>query len=141
MDGAARHLVRQRAHNRCEYCLLSQEYSDLTHHIEHILARQHGGSDDTGSLALACHRCNLRKGTNLTGFDPANKEIVPLFHPRRDRWDEHFVQRGPRIEGLTIVGQTTVWVLGMNDARRVDLRAEILARDELTRRGWQSRRR
>ena len=131
MDAAARTLVRRRADNRCEYCLLPQEYSHLTHHIEHIVAKQHGGSDDADNLALACHRCNLHKGPNLTGFDPESGEIVPLFHPRRDRWAEHFVFRGPRIEGLTAVGRTTVHVLGMNDARRLDLRADLLARGEL----------
>lgn len=67
MDAAARKLVRERAGNRCEYCLLGQEDSDLTHHIEHIVARQHGGSDDVDDLALACHRCNLCKGPNLSG--------------------------------------------------------------------------
>ncbi|SPF47652.1 hypothetical protein SBA4_3740007 [Candidatus Sulfopaludibacter sp. SbA4] len=72
--------------NRCEYCLLHQEYSHRAHHIEHIVAKQHGGSDDIGNLALACHRCNLCKGPNLTGLDPESGRIVPLFHPRRDRW-------------------------------------------------------
>jgi hypothetical protein len=131
MDAAARNLVRQRADNRCEYCLLRQEHSHLTHHIEHIVAKQHGGSDDIGNLALACHRCNLSKGPNLTGLDPESGRIVSLFHPRRDSWTEHLEWRGPRIEGLTAVGRATVLVLGMNDARRLDLRAELLARREL----------
>jgi len=38
MDAAARNLVRQPADNRCEYCLLRQEHSHLSHHIEHIVA-------------------------------------------------------------------------------------------------------
>jgi hypothetical protein len=46
MDAATRDFVRRRADNRCEYCLLGQEYSDLTHQIEHIVAKQHGGRDD-----------------------------------------------------------------------------------------------
>jgi 5-methylcytosine-specific restriction endonuclease McrA len=28
------------------------------------------------NLALACHRCNLRKGPNLTGIDPMSGEMV-----------------------------------------------------------------
>ena len=56
---------------------------------------------------------------------------MPLFNPRRDRWAGHFAWRGPRIEGLTAIGRATVLVLGMNDARRLDLRAEILAHGEL----------
>ena len=113
------------------YCLLHQEYSDLTHHIEHIVAKQHGGRDDVDNLALACHRCNLRTGPNLTGVDPVTGELVPLFHPRRDRWTEHFQFRGVRIEGLTPVGRATAHVLAMNDARRLELRSEFLARRDL----------
>ncbi len=31
MDAATRALVRERADNRCEYCLLRQEYCEFTH--------------------------------------------------------------------------------------------------------------
>ena len=121
-----RDLVRQRAMDRCEYCLLLQEDSHLTHHIEHIVARQHGGSDDSDNLALAWHSCNLRKGPNLTGIDPQTNELVALFHPRRDRWQEHFRMNGASIEGITSSGRATVQVLAMNSTRRLDLRREII---------------
>lgn len=130
MDAATRDLVRRRAGDRCEYCFLRQEHSDLTHHVEHIVAKQHGGSDDPENLALACQRCNLHKGPNLTGMNPETGEIVPLYHPRRDQWAEHFAFRGVLIEGLTPVGRVTVHVLALNDARRLELRAEILAQGE-----------
>src|SRR4051794_18394911 len=42
--------------------LLRQEQSGLAHHVEHIVARQHGGADDPDNLALACNRCNASKG-------------------------------------------------------------------------------
>ena len=131
MDATTRDVVRRRADNRCEYCLLPQAYSELTHHVEHIVAKQHGGSDDVDNLALACHRCNLRKGPNLTGVDPLSGELVPLFHPRRDQWVEHFLFRGVRIMGITPIGRATVHVLAMNDARRLALRSELLARNQL----------
>ena len=131
IDASLRNLVRRRAGDCCEYCLLSQKYSHRTHHIEHIIAKQHGGTNEIDNLALACHRCNLNKGPNLSGLDPQTGETVPLFHPRRDRWVEHFEFRGPRIEGLTAVGRTTVQLLAMNDARRIELRAEMLARGDL----------
>jgi len=127
MDATTRDVVRRRADNRCEYCLLPQEHSELTHHIEHIIAKQHGGSDDADNLALACHRCNLRKGPNLTGVDPLGGELVPLFHPLRDHWADHFLFRGVRIVGLTPIGRATVHVLAMNDTRRLELRSELLA--------------
>ena len=47
MEAAVRDLVRRRAVNRCEYCRLPQ--SALPHapfHVEHVVAKQHGGSDD-----------------------------------------------------------------------------------------------
>lgn len=42
MIGAAiRSFVRQRAKNRCEYCLAEQDDYDLfTFHIEHVIPRQ-----------------------------------------------------------------------------------------------------
>ncbi len=125
MELATRLLVRTRAGDRCEYCHLPQYGCSLTHHIEHIVPRQHGGSDDHRNLALACHRCNLRKGPNLTGIDPITGDIVPLFDPRRDVWSDHFHFRGPVIEGATAVGRTTVKLLAMNDIRRLE-RRELL---------------
>src|SRR5579872_7265174 len=124
MDAAIRNTVRQRAGERCEYCHLPQEYSEMIHHIEHIVARQHGGGDDPDNLALACQRCNLHKGPNLTGIDPATGQVVSLFHPRCDSWTEHFVFEGVRIRGTTATGRATVQVLALNDARRVEVRKE-----------------
>ena len=86
MDAATRDEVRRRADNRCEYCQLHQQHSYTTHHIEHIVAKQHDGSEALENLALACAWCNLHKGPNLTGVDPISSEIVSLFHPRRDQW-------------------------------------------------------
>jgi hypothetical protein len=131
MDAGIRRFVRGRAGERCEYCRLHQNNSELVHHIEHVVARQHGGSDDADNLALTCHRCNLNKGPNLSGVDPFTGRVETLFHPRRDQWHEHFVFRGPHIEGLTPSSRATVEVL-VNDARRLELRQELLARGELT---------
>jgi 5-methylcytosine-specific restriction endonuclease McrA len=87
--------VRERAGYRCEYCQLEQNDSPLAAlHIEHIIPKAHGGTDDPDNLALACIDCNLHKGPNLTGVDPQTKQITQLFHPRRDKWDEHFKWRG-----------------------------------------------
>lgn len=130
METTTRAFVRRRAKNQCEYCLLRQEFCALTHHVEHIVSRQHGGLDDIENLALACQRCNLRKGPNLTGVDPETGAIVQLFHPRRNAWTEHFQFRGAKIEGLTPIGRVTANVLGMNDPRRLELRSELLAREE-----------
>lgn len=126
MDAGTRDLVRQRAGYRCEYCRLHQQYSDLTHHIEHIVAKQHGGNDGLENLALACHRCNLHKGPNLSGIDPRTGLLAHLFHPRRDQWIDHFAFDGEWIIGTTPTGRATVQVLAMNDPRRRELRTEII---------------
>ncbi len=130
-DATTRDFVSRRATQRCEYCLFPQKHSAVTHHVEHIVPKKHGGLDVPANLALACHRCNLCKGPNLSGIDPFTGEAGPLFHPRKDRWEDHFRVDGARIEGITPKGRATVRVLAMNDPRRLDLRAELLARGEL----------
>jgi len=126
MDRVLSQLVRGRARQRCEYCHLQQEFSALSFHIEHVVARQHGGADDPANLALACPDCNCRKGTNLTGIDPDTGVVTRLFHPRSDVWPEHFQTRGSRIVGLTGVGRTTVWLLEMNSVDRLRWRQLLL---------------
>jgi serine/threonine protein kinase len=77
------------------------------------------------------HRCNLHKGPNLSGVDPSTGRVEHLFYSRRDLWHEHFTFRGAHIEGLTQCGRATVEVLALNDARRLELRQELLALGEL----------
>ena len=112
MDAGTRGFVRTRAGDRCEYCLLRQDQTGLAHHVEHIIARQHGGGDDPDNLALACNRCNVCKGPNLTGIDADTSALVPLFHPRQDAWDEHFEFQQARIVGRTPRGRATVHEIG-----------------------------
>lgn len=124
MDAKLRQLVRQRTQNCCEYCGLRQEQEPLLFHIEHIIPRQHGGKDTADNLALACHHCNLHKGTNLSGLDPRTGELTRLFHPRLDDWNEHFVRRGGEIVGLSAIGRTTAGLLRMNENGRLQLRED-----------------
>jgi len=99
-------------------------------HIEHVLPRKHGGSDDPLNLALACRRCNALKGTDLSGIDPDTGKVERLFDPRTQDWNDHFELREALILGRTPTGRATVAVLGMNEDRRVRLRAEHLALGE-----------
>jgi len=128
MDAALRSFVRERAGNRCEYCgILQGHIPFVAFHTDHIIPKQHGGDENSSNLALACYHCNLHKGPNLTGFDPKSRAIVPLFHPRRDTWHEHFAIQGVTIVGLTPTGRTTVRVLQVNAMERVRLRAALAA--------------
>ncbi len=128
MDVALRRLVVERAGQRCEYCLLHCDHqSSVAFHVEHIIARQHGGDDSANNLALACHRCNLRKGPNLTGLDPETGALTRLFHPRQDRWNKHFEFQRGSVMGLTAVGRTTAALLQMNTPDRIELRSQLVA--------------
>jgi 5-methylcytosine-specific restriction endonuclease McrA len=132
MEATLRNLVRQRAGNRCEYCRLHQTHVPYsTFHIDHIIPRKHGGSDNPSNLALACNRCNRHKGSNLTGIDPESGTIIPLFHPRNDTWVDHFAFREALIVGLTPIGRATVYVLNINARERMQLRTKLLARGQL----------
>jgi hypothetical protein len=92
-------------------------------HIEHVVPKKHGGSDDIDNLALACIDCNLHKGPNLTGIDPETNEVTELFHPRRQEWSTHFAWDDLYIVGLTAIGRTTVRVLDMNSDDQLALRS------------------
>jgi 5-methylcytosine-specific restriction endonuclease McrA len=94
----------------------------IAFHVEHIVPKQHGGSGDPAGLALACDRCNVYKGPNLTSVDPDTGAVVPLFHPRKDSCDDHFMSREGCVFGVTPVGRATVRLLNMNAPRRVELR-------------------
>ncbi|HEY9176020.1 MAG TPA: HNH endonuclease [Verrucomicrobiae bacterium] len=124
MDSRTRARVRERADHRCEYCHLHQDDSPLaTLHVEHIVPKTHGGTDDLENLALACIDCNLHKGTNLVGVDPETRLVTRLFHPRQQDWNEHFEWRSIRLVGRTAVGRTTVRVLNMNSEDQLALRS------------------
>jgi len=124
IDEAKRTRVRQRAGNRCEYCHVHQEDSPLAVlHIEHIVPRAHGGTDDLDNLASACIDCNLHKGPNLTGIDPVTNQVTNLFHPRHQQWEDHFEWRGIHLVGKTAVGRTIVRVLHVNSEDQLALRS------------------
>ncbi|MBV9123487.1 MAG: HNH endonuclease [Planctomycetes bacterium] len=127
MDAALRQAVRRRARLCCEYCQLPEAQAPVTpFQVEHIIAKQHGGNDSFGNLALACHRCNLCKGPNLSGRDPKTRKIVRLFHPRRMKWVKHFRWEGPHLIGRSPVGRATIAVLEINDEDRVALREALI---------------
>ncbi len=85
-----RRLTAERAGNKCEYCRLPQKARISKFEIEHILPRQHDGQTISENLALACLRCNRRKGTNLGSFDSQTKIFSLFFNPRTQIWTEHF---------------------------------------------------
>jgi 5-methylcytosine-specific restriction endonuclease McrA len=114
-----RRLVIERASGHCEYCLIYQDVSIYSHEVDHIIALKHGGQTRADNLALSCLSCNRYKGSDLATIDPINDEIVPLFNPRRQVWDEHFLLNDARIEGITQIGQATSRLLKLNAPNRL----------------------
>jgi len=120
-----RKLVIQRASGCCEYCLIHQDFSIYTHEVDHIIAVKHGGETSADNLALSCLFCNRHKGSDFATIDQIAKEIVPLFNPRRQVWDEDFYVEGARIEGKTQIGQGTARLLQLNVPNRL-LQRQVL---------------
>jgi hypothetical protein len=119
MDLRLREQVWQRAKSRCEYCQMPQEFIDAIHEVDHVIAQKHRGATTLDNLALACFHCNNHKGPNIAGVDPATGQVTRLFHPRLDRWSEHFSWQGAVLIGLTPIGRSTVEVLEINLRHRV----------------------
>src|SRR5881397_3868524 len=124
---ALRRLVRSRADERSEYCLLPEQLSFASHRVDHIVAEKHGGQTEEGNLALSCVLCNQHKGSDLTSIDPETGQITPVFHPRRDRWLDHFRLVGAHIEPLTPTGRVTVRLLQLNHPDRIEERELMVA--------------
>lgn len=117
-------LVRDRAHGLCEYCHSAEQWQYTRFTIDHVLPLLEGGSDEPDNLALACFHCNRRKSARLTGEDPVSGDEVPLFHPRRQRWPEHFIwsSEGLYILPLTSMGRATAIALEFNRERALFIR-------------------
>lgn len=126
MDAQTRELVHRRAEQRCECCHLPQAGHNERFSVDHIIALKHGGDDSNSNLALSCLRCNLHKGPNLSGIDPLSGQIVPLFHPRRQIWQQPLRWDGPILAGLTPEGRTTILVMQMNALERTRLRQTLI---------------
>jgi hypothetical protein len=99
--------------------------------MDHVVARKHRGKTTSENLALACLYCNSYKGPNLSGVDPDSDDIVPLFNPRKQVWNEHFAFDGPRIIGKTPIGRTTVEVLKMNNDEALSVRENLIRERKL----------
>ena len=54
--------------------------------VEHIVPKNHGGTDDVENLAVACSRCNAEKGLrhdHKSSRDPKLQEIIARLQRRR----------------------------------------------------------
>ena len=121
-----RRLVIQRAHGICEYCLIHQSDACFSFHVDHIVSRKQRGPTNSANLALACLRCNVAKGTDVGALIGRPPRLVRLYHPRKDRWDQHFRLAAARIIPLSEEGEATIRLLDLNAADRMLLRKTLI---------------
>jgi|SRR5688572_18482450 len=122
ISAALRRQVRERARERCEYCLLAEVQAFFPHEPDHIVAFKHGGETVPENLALACFDCNRFKGSDIASVDPLSGDVTSLFNPRTQQWSEHFRLLDGRILPLTPVGRTTERLLRFNLPQRISTR-------------------
>ena len=130
--GAQRQVIRERAGGRCEYCQSPVGFSTEPFTVEHIHPRSRGGPTMLDNLAFACTGCNGHKAAKTNALDPETGTIAPLFHPRRQRWVDHFCwsEDTTRVIGLTPTGRATVGALHLNRSGLVSLRRIMRLADE-----------
>jgi HNH endonuclease len=119
-----RQKVRQRAENRCEYCLSHQDYIMGRLQIDHIQPLAKGGVDTEDNLCLACELCNQYKWTQTEGLDSQSGKTVSLFNPRQQQWKAHFTwsTEATEIVPITACGRATVKALRLNNSLAVTVR-------------------
>jgi 5-methylcytosine-specific restriction endonuclease McrA len=127
-----RQVVLERAHGCCEYCKSQARFATQSFSIEHIIPRQLGGETTLENLALACQGCNNHKYTKTEARDPVSDNVVPLYHPRQQRWHDHFAWNDDftLVIGLTPIGRATLKALQLNREELVNLRRVLYAMGE-----------
>lgn len=109
---------------RCAYCQSPQELEISTFEIDHVAPSSAGGPTQEDNLCLACSACNRFKAARQFAADPLTGEIAPLFHPRNQRWSEHFAWAPGTLEvvGRTPTGRATLTLLRLNRPQILRLR-------------------
>jgi len=127
-----RRFVRDRAVGCCEYCLSQDTFTTEPFVVEHIQPVAAGGKTTLDNLAYACSGCNGCKAAKTVATDPLTEAIVPLFHPRRQSWYEHFTWSTDKTQvvGLTPTGRATLVTLQLNRKPLLNLRRVLVLAGE-----------
>jgi hypothetical protein len=126
--------VRERANSCCEYCLLAEDDAYFPHEADHIISIKHRGRSVPENLAWSCFDCNRFKGSDIASLDTISGELVPLFNPRVESWDDHFQLDAGSIRSLTSIGRATAALLTFNLPQRIEIRASLTQADRYPRR-------
>jgi len=130
-DDEVRMVVQARARDACEYCLMPTRGR---YEVDHIVPVSQWSAYLAGNLMIrpverdrsvdhldnfswSCSYCNSFKGDRVSGR--VGQRVYRLFHPRRDRWEDHFMLRDGLflVRGVTGIGKATERALAFNDSR------------------------
>ena len=126
VDDNLRRQVIERARSACEYCLIHEDDTYFGCHVDHIISLKHGGPTISENLAYACGFCNRRKGSDIGSIHWPTGQLIRFFHPRRDRWRDHFRLDDAFIRPTSDIGRVTARILGFNDRDRVFERQTLM---------------
>ena len=112
------------AGDRCEYCKSLRKYSPQPFVIDHIYPKAEGGKTIFDNLAFSCGGCNGHKYTKTHAIDPISGKLIPLFHPRKEAWKDHFHWSIDLtcMVGLSATGRATIVTLKLNRLELINLR-------------------
>ncbi len=124
-----RQTVAERAGGFCEYCRSPDSFASDVFEAEHIFPQSLGGLTAMDNLAWACGGCNLFKSNKTQGLDTDSGKLAPLFHPRKDEWNEHFTWSDDftKLLGISAIGRATIHELRINRPSLVNLRTALLS--------------
>jgi hypothetical protein len=126
---ATKKLVFERANRHCEYCKCPSDFSTEPFSIEHIIPKSKNGTDDLDNLALACIGCNVYKSDKINFIDTITQEFFPLYNPRINIWDDHFIWDDffTTIIGKTVIGRVSIEAIRLNRRQLKNLRRALIA--------------
>ena len=122
-----RRIVASRANHVCEYCLIHESDTYLGCQVDHIISEKHSGPTIADNLCYACVFCNRSKGADIGSIATNSRQFTRFYHPRTDRWLDHFSLNGSLIDAVTEIGEVTQRILGFNTTERL-LERETLIR-------------
>ena len=133
VDIALRREYHRRALGLCEYCHTAEQWQYVPLPWITSCGYRRVAPNTPRQSGAGLFSLQSAQGRSPAGNRPKDAKLVALFHPRRHRWDEHFIWSadGLRIVGLTAIGRATIAALDLNRQRVVHIRAANIAVDRI----------
>ena len=127
-----RRQIRDHFANCCAYCKTAESLTVAIFEVDHIEPQSAGGATVFGNLCLCCPTCNRYKASRQLVEDAMTEQLVSLFHPHQQEWQEHFSWSSDATEivGRSPIGRATIAALRMNRSQLVRVRRMWVAMGE-----------